>query len=124
MENRSPEDHIFHIHQVSARMPAPLVVPFVSSSISHFILDQFSVLAWIYKGEILLCLGPNFQVHFVVMERNGVQLSPELLEYVDSVVVPYWNGTGPYPSIKVPIVCRFKLSLVVDNLKVSLYGNS
>ncbi len=51
------------------------------------------------------------QVHFVVIERNGVQLPPELLEYVDSVVVPYWNGTGPYPSMKVlSTSSSFKLS--------------
>ena len=41
------------------------------------------------------------QVHFVVLQRNGVAVPAEKLEFLDSITVPYWNGTGPYPSAKV-----------------------
>ena len=40
-------------------------------------------------------------MHFVVLQRNGVAVSAEKLEFLDSITVPYWNGTGPYPSAKV-----------------------
>jgi FtsP/CotA-like multicopper oxidase with cupredoxin domain len=39
------------------------------------------------------------QIHFAVLELNGVaQTNPQMR---DTYVVPGWNGSGPYPSIKV-----------------------
>lgn len=39
------------------------------------------------------------QIHFLLMEINGKPVpNPELR---DTFEVPYWSGTGPYPSIKV-----------------------
>ena len=39
------------------------------------------------------------QIHFQVLEVNGVPVSDPALR--DTVDVPYWSGTGPYPSVKV-----------------------
>ncbi len=52
VENRSPEDHVFHIHQI----------------------------------------------HFQVLEVDGRPFNDPTLR--DTVDVPYWNGEGPYPSVK------------------------
>jgi FtsP/CotA-like multicopper oxidase with cupredoxin domain len=38
------------------------------------------------------------QIHFLVLEQNGK--SVDLGQYLDTVQVPYWSGTGPYPSVK------------------------
>jgi len=39
------------------------------------------------------------QIHFLVMAQNGVPL--ENPQFMDTVNVPYWPGTGPYPSVTV-----------------------
>jgi FtsP/CotA-like multicopper oxidase with cupredoxin domain len=38
------------------------------------------------------------QIHFLVLEKDG--LSVDSNQYLDTVQVPYWSGTGPYPSVK------------------------
>jgi len=53
IENRTGEDHAFHIHQV----------------------------------------------HFLFLAVNGVPLKDQELR--DTVIVPYWDGKSPYPSVKV-----------------------
>jgi FtsP/CotA-like multicopper oxidase with cupredoxin domain len=52
IENRSPEDHVFHIHQI----------------------------------------------HFIVQAVNGKPINDPTER--DTIDVPYWSGTGPYPSVK------------------------
>ena len=39
------------------------------------------------------------QIHFLVMAQNGVPV--ENPQFVDTVNVPYWPGSGPYPSVTV-----------------------
>jgi FtsP/CotA-like multicopper oxidase with cupredoxin domain len=41
------------------------------------------------------------QLHFLLLERNGVPVPTEQRQYLDMLDVPYWSGTGPYPSVKV-----------------------
>ena len=53
VENRAPQDHIFHIHQL----------------------------------------------HFRVLEVNGKPVNDPAMR--DTVDLPFWSGTGPYPSVKV-----------------------
>ena len=55
IENRAPENHEFHFHQI----------------------------------------------HFLLLERNGVPVPPEDRQFLDMVDVPYYSGTGPYSSVKV-----------------------
>ena len=38
------------------------------------------------------------QIHFLYLELNGKKLPNPALR--DTVIVPFWNGTGPYPSVK------------------------
>jgi FtsP/CotA-like multicopper oxidase with cupredoxin domain len=37
------------------------------------------------------------QIHFLVVERDG---KPVKGQYRDMINVPYWDGVGPYPSVK------------------------
>jgi len=38
------------------------------------------------------------QIHFLVLEENGKKVPyPELQ---DSIAIPFWKGSGPYPSVK------------------------
>jgi FtsP/CotA-like multicopper oxidase with cupredoxin domain len=55
IENRAPEHHEFHMHQI----------------------------------------------HFLLLEVNGVPVPPDQQQFFDMYQVPFWSGTGPYPSIKV-----------------------
>jgi FtsP/CotA-like multicopper oxidase with cupredoxin domain len=38
------------------------------------------------------------QIHFLYMELNGTKLPAPALR--DTVLVPFWKGSGPYPSVK------------------------
>jgi FtsP/CotA-like multicopper oxidase with cupredoxin domain len=40
------------------------------------------------------------QIHFLLLERNGVAVAPEDQQFLDTIEVPYWTGSGPYPSVK------------------------
>ncbi|MBV9318762.1 MAG: multicopper oxidase domain-containing protein [Mycobacterium sp.] len=41
------------------------------------------------------------QIHFELLKRNGVPVPEADQQFVDVVEVPFWSGTGPYPSVKV-----------------------
>ena len=41
------------------------------------------------------------QIHFLLLERNGVPVSVQDKQTLDTIQIPYWTGTGPYPSVKV-----------------------
>jgi FtsP/CotA-like multicopper oxidase with cupredoxin domain len=37
------------------------------------------------------------QIHFLVMSANGVPMANP--QFLDTVQIPYWSGSGPYPSV-------------------------
>ena len=39
------------------------------------------------------------QIHFLLKARNGTALPPHDQQILDTVNVPYWTGTGPYPNV-------------------------
>ena len=39
------------------------------------------------------------QIHFLLLEQNGIPVNDG--QFLDMIQVPYWSGTGPYPSVKV-----------------------
>ncbi len=39
------------------------------------------------------------QIHFKLLRQNGVLLPPARQQYLDVVQVPYYTGSGPYPSV-------------------------
>jgi len=39
------------------------------------------------------------QIHFKLLEVNGIPVTDNDLR--DTIEIPYWTGTGPYPSVKV-----------------------
>jgi FtsP/CotA-like multicopper oxidase with cupredoxin domain len=38
------------------------------------------------------------QIHFLVLEKNGVREADP--QFQDTIQIPYWSGSGPYPSVK------------------------
>ena len=44
------------------------------------------------------------------MDRNGKVLPPAEQQYLDTVVVPYWKGHGPFPSVTVLMDFRGKIT--------------
>jgi FtsP/CotA-like multicopper oxidase with cupredoxin domain len=48
------------------------------------------------------------QLHFLVLEENGVPVNHG--QYLDLIQIPYWSGTGPYPSVKVRMDFRGPLT--------------
>ena len=41
------------------------------------------------------------QIHFLLMSRNGLPVANYDKQILDTVNIPYWSGTGPYPSVTV-----------------------
>jgi FtsP/CotA-like multicopper oxidase with cupredoxin domain len=41
------------------------------------------------------------QIHFLLLGVNGVPVPPEQQQFYDTYQVPFWNGTGLFPSITV-----------------------
>lgn len=41
------------------------------------------------------------QVHFELLKRNGVPVPDTDRQFLDVIEVPFWSGTGPYPSVRV-----------------------
>jgi FtsP/CotA-like multicopper oxidase with cupredoxin domain len=41
------------------------------------------------------------QVHFLLLAVNGVPVPAAQQQFYDTIQVPYWSGTGPYPSVTV-----------------------
>jgi FtsP/CotA-like multicopper oxidase with cupredoxin domain len=39
------------------------------------------------------------QIHFLLLEQDGVLVIDG--QYLDMIQVPYWSGSGPFPSVKV-----------------------
>jgi FtsP/CotA-like multicopper oxidase with cupredoxin domain len=39
------------------------------------------------------------QIHFKLIRRDGKLVSPRDQQYRDTVQIPYWTGSGPYPSV-------------------------
>jgi hypothetical protein len=39
------------------------------------------------------------QIHFLLLAVNGVAVPPSQQQFLDTVQIPAWSGTGPYPSV-------------------------
>lgn len=48
------------------------------------------------------------QIHFLLEVINGVPVPPEQQQFFDMINVPYWTGSGPYPSVTVRMDFRGK----------------
>ena len=46
------------------------------------------------------------QTHFLLLEQNGKPVPSGERQFLDTVNVPFWSSTGPYPSVKVRIDFR------------------
>ena len=50
------------------------------------------------------------QIHFLFLEQNGKPVLPAAQQYLDTIQIPYWSGTGPYPSVKVRMDFRGQIT--------------
>jgi FtsP/CotA-like multicopper oxidase with cupredoxin domain len=41
------------------------------------------------------------QIHFLLLAANGVLVPADQQQFLDTVQIPYWKGSGPYPSVTV-----------------------
>ena len=41
------------------------------------------------------------QIHFLLLERDGIPVPKDQQQFLDMVEVPFWFGSGPYPSVTV-----------------------
>jgi FtsP/CotA-like multicopper oxidase with cupredoxin domain len=46
------------------------------------------------------------QLHFLLLRRNGVPVANADQQFLDMIQVPYWSGSGPYPSVTVRLDFR------------------
>ena len=46
------------------------------------------------------------QIHFLLTEKNGVPVPLEQQQFHDMIQVPFWSGSGPYPSVKLRLDFR------------------
>jgi len=49
------------------------------------------------------------QIHFQLRERNHIPVPPDERQFLDMVQIPYWTGTGAYPSVTVAMDFRGKI---------------
>jgi FtsP/CotA-like multicopper oxidase with cupredoxin domain len=48
------------------------------------------------------------QIHFLLLAQNGVPVAPQQQQFFDMMQVPYWTGSGAYPSVTVRMDFRGK----------------
>jgi FtsP/CotA-like multicopper oxidase with cupredoxin domain len=48
------------------------------------------------------------QLHFLLLEENGMPVANP--QYLDMIQIPYWSGSGPYPSVKVRMDFRGEMT--------------
>ena len=41
------------------------------------------------------------QIHFMLTARNGIPVPAKDRQFLDMIDIPYWTGSGPYPSVTV-----------------------
>jgi FtsP/CotA-like multicopper oxidase with cupredoxin domain len=76
-------------------------VPFDANLPPAIITTQGSVEDWIIENRSNEIHHFHMhQIHFLLLEVNGVPVPPEQQQYLDTVEVPYWPEDGPYPSVK------------------------
>jgi FtsP/CotA-like multicopper oxidase with cupredoxin domain len=46
------------------------------------------------------------QIHFLVESQNGFSVPQEMNQFMDMIQIPYWTGSGPYPSVTVRLDFR------------------
>ncbi len=63
---------------------------------------QGSVEAWTVQNQALEAHEFHIhQIHFLLTARNGVPVAPQDAQMLDTLHIPGWSGSGPYPSVTV-----------------------
>jgi FtsP/CotA-like multicopper oxidase with cupredoxin domain len=73
------------------------------------VTTQGSVEDWIIENRALENHEFHIhQLHFLLLEQNGAPVKNG--QFLDTVQIPYWSGSGPYPSVKVRMDFRGPLT--------------
>ena len=51
----------------------------------------------------------TIKIHFKIIKRNGQVLPPSQQQYFDTTQIPFWTGTGPFPSVTLLMDFRGKV---------------
>jgi FtsP/CotA-like multicopper oxidase with cupredoxin domain len=91
----SEDDTYFYI-TVAGQTPKP----FSMDDPPSIVTTQGSVEDWTIENHALENHEFHIhQIHFLTMAVNGHPLKREEQQFLDTVNIPYWPGTGPYPSV-------------------------
>ena len=64
------------------------------------VTTQGSVEDWTIENRDLAVHAFHLhQIHFLLTAQNGVAVPPSQSQFLDTVTLPAWSGTGPYPSV-------------------------
>jgi len=109
-ENFSEPDNTQYFITVAGQQP----VVFSPTNPPSIVTTQGAVEDWTIQNRSLENHEFHIhQIHFLVLAENGVAVPSSEAQYLDTVQIPYWSGTGPYPSVTVrmdfrgPIVGNF-----------------
>jgi FtsP/CotA-like multicopper oxidase with cupredoxin domain len=106
-ENFTDPDNPCYFITVDGQQP----VVFSPDNPPAIVTTQGAVEDWIIENRSLENHEFHIhQVHFVFMEQNGVAVPPAEQQYLDTVQIPYWSGTGPYPSVKLRMDFRGEIT--------------
>jgi len=92
----SPTNFFITVEPQSPMLFAPLAAPAI---VTH----QGTVEDWTIQNRSLENHEFHMhQIHFLVLDQNNEAPIPvDQAQYLDTIQVPFWSGTGPYPSVKV-----------------------
>jgi FtsP/CotA-like multicopper oxidase with cupredoxin domain len=106
-ENFTDPDNPCYFITVDGQQP----VVFSPDNPPAIVTTQGAVEDWIIENRSLENHEFHIhQIHFVFMEQNGVAVPPAEQQYLDTVQIPYWSGTGPYPSVKLRMDFRGEIT--------------
>jgi FtsP/CotA-like multicopper oxidase with cupredoxin domain len=96
LDPNDPDAFIIFFITVAGQQP----VAFNADNPPAIVTTQGAVEDWIIENRSMENHEFHMhQIHFLVMAQNGVPLENQ--QFMDTVNVPYWSGTGPYPSVTV-----------------------
>jgi FtsP/CotA-like multicopper oxidase with cupredoxin domain len=88
------DENIIFFITVDGQIPTP----FDANNPPAIVTTQGAVEDWIIENRSTETHAFHIhQIHFLTMAQNGVPIANP--QFLDTISVPYWTGTGPYPSV-------------------------
>lgn len=82
-------------------------VAFYATESARLTIQQGHVEHWAIQNRAQeVHVFHTHQLHFTILDANSIIDPYHLGQSLDTVVIPYWNKTGPYPSYKIQLDFR------------------